>query len=91
MLQVLTEFQLCKHGRHLSKCKCFVDVWRSCLFCQKVIKEKNYRCAFGDSVVHFHSQIHDILNLPVDKQMPWELPCSFPTQQHLYVRRNMIG
>ena len=32
---------------------------------------------FGDSVVHFHSQIRDILNLPVDKQMPWELPCSF--------------
>ena len=62
MLQVLTEFQLCKHGRHLSKWdnrKCFVDVWRSCLFCQKVIQEKNYRCVFGHSVVHFHSQILD--------------------------------
>ena len=47
MLQVLTEFQLCKHGRHLSKWdnrKCFVDVWRSCVSCQKVTKEMNYWC-----------------------------------------------
>ena len=40
-----------------------------CLFCQKVINEKNYRCVFGDNVVHYHSQIHDILSLPVDKQI----------------------
>ena len=44
-------------------------VEKLCLFCQKVIKEKNYRCVFGDSIVHYHSQIHDIVNLPVDKQI----------------------
>ena len=71
------------------------------MFCRcveklSVLSEGHYRkklsVCFGwhRGVVHFYSQIHDILNLPVDKQMPWELPCSFPTQQHLYVRRNMI-